>query len=360
MLAVTEEAARLNARVRAMKSRLFDRGRLNDLLDQGDLAVFIDVLLNSPYEVEMAEALTRARGADAVEEAVGRNLAATFGLLSRLAGIQEEANQPGVTRGSLTRTFFTRWDLTAVKSLVRLKHRSMESGEVARMVSPGPGLGVVALRQLAAADSVPALIGRLTTWNLRLGQTLSAALPSYSETNDPAVLEDALDRGYFCETLETLVRETDEDAALVRRVLQMEVDRINLRTLFRSVGTSERVPDERLLPGGTIPMRKLRLMAQAGDVATLMELLEPTPYRDLVEGLYQFVQTKRFGPMERMFESFILRYLKREARSNVFGLAVLVHYAWLKYNEAMDLRLIARGLARGLPRGLVREELLYG
>jgi vacuolar-type H+-ATPase subunit C/Vma6 len=72
-----------------------------------------------------------------------------------------------------------------------------------------------------------------------------------------------------------------------------------------------------------------------------------------------FVQSARFSPMDRMFDLILIRHLGREARNHFLSIATLMQYAWLKYNEAVNLRLIARGEANNLPRGRVREEMMY-
>ena len=53
----------------------------------------------------------------------------------------------------------------------------------------------------------------------------------------------------------------------------------------------------------------------------------------------------------------MMKQIRRLALKSVFGIGVFMDYAWLKYNEAVNLRLIARGVAGHLPAGRVREEL---
>ena len=36
-----------------------------------------------------------------------------------------------------------------------------------------------------------------------------------------------------------------------------------------------------------------------------------------------------------------------------------MNYVWMKYNEVINLRLIARGLAGSIPMGRVRDELYF-
>src|SRR5262245_17996812 len=71
-------AAFINARVRGMKSALLSRNDLETMLNSGRLDQIGDMLMKSPYETELAEALARYQGADAIEDAVTRNLVNTF------------------------------------------------------------------------------------------------------------------------------------------------------------------------------------------------------------------------------------------------------------------------------------------
>jgi vacuolar-type H+-ATPase subunit C/Vma6 len=45
--------------------------------------------------------------------------------------------------------------------------------------------------------------------------------------------------------------------------------------------------------------------------------------------------------------------------AHAMSFAVLMHYAWAKYNEVVNLRLIARGAAARLPLGKIREEMMH-
>jgi vacuolar-type H+-ATPase subunit C/Vma6 len=58
-------------------------------------------------------------------------------------------------------------------------------------------------------------------------------------------------------------------------------------------------------------------------------------------------------------ELAMLSKLKRGSVTEVLSIAVLMHFVWMKYNEVVNLRLIARAQARHLPSGRVREEVLF-
>ncbi len=339
-----------NARVRGMKSRLFTSAAIREMLDRDEVGHVIEVLLESSYKTEMAEALTRFQGADAVEEAVSRNLRVTRRRLIKLAeGKFEE----------LLRLFLLRDDLSSVKSLLRCKHHGFDAEAAKPYLIPGPTMPRALQEELAQSESMEALAAGLVAWNEDLCLCLQEGLEAYGETNSLPDLEEALDRSYFVENARRLGKSRDSNCQALCTQLQAEIDRINLRTLFQSFedGQDRMAAGERFLPEGALPVDFLLRMARANDAAGAMELLGSTPYRMLVEELYQLMQTHHFAPLERFFERIVLQQLRRMARSDVVGLSVVMEYSWLKYNEILNLRLVARGLAGHLPKGRVREEL---
>lgn len=340
-----------NARVHGMKRELFTVRTVEEFLEQNDLARFVDALLESSYRTQMAEALTRYEGADAVEEAVSRNLVATFQMLqSRAHGEFSE----------LVDIFLGRWDLMAVKSLLRCRHHGVQGAGAGGTLIPGPTLTPPLLADFGEADSMESLVRMLAAWNRGLCGSLLRAYPAYVESNDLAVLEEALDRAYFSGNAAKLKARDDEDSRMLRAQLQAEIDRINLRTVFQHIDTKGELGESlesRFLSQGSLPKTLLRQMASSSDPATAMALLAKTRYSSLVEELYQLLQTGRFSPMERYFERVLMKQVRRNARNNVFGIGVMMDYVWMKYNEVVNLRLIARGLAGNLPAGRVRDEL---
>jgi ATP synthase A1 C subunit len=353
---VDPHAAYINARIRGKRSQLLTRNQFEQLLDQDDLQAVVDFLLASTYETDMAEALTQYEGADAVEEAVSRNVVRTLQHILKMT--QEDYRR-------MAGLFLVRWDLIAVKSLLRLRHHGIDAASGpdagAGDLFPGPTLTVALQNDLAQRDSMESLVGGLAAWNSELCGVLVDRLGAYQEGNDLSVLEDALDRNYFVNTVRKLEGSEDPNAAIVRKTLRMEIDRMNLRTVFRYIG-SDLTPEyleQRLLPQGLVSLDTLRQMAAARNAEQAMEFLGGTAYSSLVERLYEYVQSGKFSPFERLFEHMLLDELRKESRQQVFSLALFMHYAWLKYNEVLNLRMLARGEARHLPRGRIREEMLY-
>jgi len=340
-----------NARVHGMKRDLFQSRAIDEFLEQGELTRFTDALLDSAYRTEMAEALTRYQGADAVEEAVSRNLVTTFQtLLSRAHGEFKE----------LVQLFLARWDLMAVKSLLRCRHHGLGGGATGSALIPGPRLTPPIIADMVELDSMESLVRALAAWNRELCGCLTKVLPAYQDDQKLSTLEEALDRAYFTENAKRLKSVEDEDSQILRSQLQAEIDRINLRTVFQHIDNKGELGDsldDRLLGQGSLPKTLLRQMATASTPDAAMEFLGRTRYSSLVEELYQLLQTGRFSPMERFFERVLMKNVRQSARNSVFGIGVMMDFAWMKYNEVVNLRLVARGLAGNLPKGRVRDEM---
>lgn len=344
--------AYMNARVRALKSHLFSRAQIEELLRQDDLERMTNVLLDSVYHTELTEALSRFKGADAIEEAVTRHLVTISQML-----VSRAEDRPR----ELLVTLLTRWDLRNVKSLLRIRHHKVPAREAAHLLMPGADMSPAFQRKLADAESMEELVGQLVAWNPDLCSGLAKALPEYQETHKLAVLEEALDRQYFVDNAHRLAQSSDENDQLLHYFLQLEIDLINLRLALQRLRLEREapIPEERFLPEGTLSPRVMARLGAVPDAGAAAEMLKGTRYDDFVEALYQFMQTKRFSPVERLFERVLMNELRKLAIREPLGLGVVMDFAWRKYNEGINLRLVARGLAGHLPAGRVREELVF-
>ena len=352
MARIDKFASYMNARVRGMKSVLLSRAELDGFLQRADVGAMAESLLSSPYEVEMAESMTRYQGADAVEDAVARNLIEVFARLRRVAGGNHK---------SVVELFLARWDLMAVKSLLRARHREQDFSTAEKMLFPAPGMPMAVLHEMAAQDTMEKLIRGLSGWNSRLCGKLLAALPTYQEENNLRVLEEVLDRAYFVDNVRRFGAAKGADSRFLLSSLRMEIDRINLRILLvpRPEGTTPEDVLRHVLPRGTLRDSVLRDIAASPSPERVLGQLEGTAYAAFAESVTSFIETGKFSRLERSFESAILARLKRAAQQQGLGVAVLMHYAWLKYNEIMNLRMIARGISAGLPQARIEEEIVH-
>ncbi len=342
----------INAYSRGLKSSLLKPGELSAVLDSGRLEAVSDLLLKSPYEAEAAEALSRFQGVDAIDDALARNLVNTFVRIKAMC--REEMAQ-------LADIFIGRWDLLAVKSLLRNRHSGVSAVESSASLVPGISMSPAVYRELAAQESMEGLIRGLAAWDPRLCGGLLQAFTGYQESRNLRVLEETIDRGYFLNSLGRLGCYRSNDATFLKELLRAEIDRINLRRLFepRPEGVTADDVLREMLPRGVLTPATLRDIAAAGSPERAAEVMSRTPYGDMAEALAVFAQTGRFSALERQFELKFIERLRRAVQRQNLGLASLLRYAWLKYNEVTNLRIIAHGIAARLPKARLEQELLY-
>lgn len=335
----------INARVRAMKSRLLEPGRIEELLALPTLDAFIQALSNSPYGREMAEALSRHSGLRAVDAALGQNFHRTTTKILSFAD-----GRPRV----LIALILMRWDLANVRVLLRGKH--FESGEerILESLLPAGPLSEAALKELAGADSVEDVIAGLTGQDHPFAPVLAEALKSYQDARDLLHLELALDRFYATYGLR-LTEGRGHNERVVRTLLQADIDAANIKTAVKLQREKALTDDAKLrffIPGGAAVTDKhfLALTDPAAMDRTVRQLrLAGFPIKTVTEDAVVF---------ERAIDDEMNRTQRALYLGDPLGIDIVVAYLAMKANEVSNLRLVARSKALGLTRDRVREELV--
>ena len=345
----------LNARIHARRSELLTKPRYEEMLQCGDVAGIVRCLLGNPfYEKDMAEALLHGEGANAVEEAAGRNLDREFELLTRIV-----RREP--LRAEAMMYFLHRWDLAAIKSLLRRGIRGESAGRFGLVTGPSlpwPVMERYAAQANTLEATVQMLAGQFPSLCGRLPRLLASRNEEQHGAEAVAVLETALDRRYFERCADFMW--TGPRLAPVRAYLRLEVDRINLRSMLADLlyGANSAEGHGPWLRGGLVDAAALDAFAASGSLEQATILLENTSYRALHQVFTRVQQTGQLGALDRRFEMFFVERLGKMVHQDPYGLSLFMNYVWLKWLECANLRVLARGVEAGLPSGRVREELI--
>ena len=228
--------------------------------------------------------------------------------------------------------------------------------------SPAGRLERPLLKELARQSEIKDFLDMLTTWNVEYVEPISNNLKQYLRNKDLAALEYALDSFYFQKNLERLEGD-DENHHQVRSVLAAEIDLINVMTTLRTVneGIGAEKGETLLLTHGTLEREFLLALLRCKKPVDILEKLERTQYAYAVEkGILLFGETGNISIIEKFIEEIHIRKcVKMFYRGSPLGISVAIGYIWLKRNEFLNIRLIARGLAHGMPVNAIREELVF-
>src|SRR5207253_6955678 len=173
----------INARVKVMKSHLLPPSRVEELLASQDLEAFIQALSDTPYNMELQEALSRFRGARAVDEALAQNFYhATRRILSFADGPPRRQIE----------VVLLRYDLQNIRAIVRGRHTGKTEDEILATVYPGGVLSEGQLRELLQQPDLRAIADTLVTWMHPLGRALREGVDAAQRSGSLIDIELAL------------------------------------------------------------------------------------------------------------------------------------------------------------------------
>jgi V/A-type H+-transporting ATPase subunit C len=344
----------INARMRGMKSRLLTHRALDDLIMRPDLESLITDLENSPYRDDLIEAKGRLSGIDCVETALRQNFIKTFRKIQTFTRQEEEAKQYIII-------FLHRWDVQNIKTILRGKNIHATNEEILECLVPAGELDEVTLKELLKQTDVKAVIDLLATWRIRYAKPLTGSFAEFVKTRDLAVLECALDRYYYADALSSVSAPTYNNN-LIRDLLALEVDVVNLRTVLRMVRDRVDPADaERyIIAGGReFDLRKLRHLLTLTTIEDVVKALVATRYRFLSGIPESAIRTQKISVIEKELERYLIKKGVGAFLLDPLSVGSVIGYFWAKYNEITNIRIISRCKTADFPVEHLKEELVY-
>jgi V/A-type H+-transporting ATPase subunit C len=290
--------------------------------------------------------------ADAVETALCENVRAAFTKMLAIA-------PPEPRR--LIALQLNRWDVANVLALVRGKLRGAGPRELFAAVLPIGELNEIQLGELSAEADVANLADALPTWKHAFAFALRRAIHECGEQENLAALEDALYRGYFQWALAQLTAE-DPRHGPVRESLRLQIDLVNVLVQLELIrdresgGSRESITP---VPGGKLPWGTLAELGARDTLVSAFEMLSSTYFAPGIErGILSYGQAQSLAVMERFLESVVIAHGCRLFRLDMLSAAVPIGFLWRKYNELVNLRLLARGIRYRMPANAMREGMV--
>jgi len=341
-----------NARVRGMRSRLLTTHVFEELMAVSDLNKIIQQLIDTEYGPDIETTIIHGRTPAAVDEAFRANMVGTF---QKVMGfLNAEAY-------GLVGTLLGRWDLFNIKSIVRGKHMHLMPEEIEDGLYAVGALSPAELHVLVQLEDIRAVVDTLVTWGSPYAEPLRSGLVGYGEAGNLATLELALDR-YYSSWAAKRLSGRRANAVLARRILGLQVDSINLLTIFRLLKNDIGGVDPNIfyLPGGAhVGQELFTSMTGLSDVDEVLNALKATPYaRQLDAVITSYVEEGSLSVFERALEDYVMRKALDSGRGDPLGVGITIAYLWAKQNEITNLRIIVKGTAVGMPPDRMRKELI--
>ncbi|HLW58763.1 MAG TPA: V-type ATPase subunit [bacterium] len=333
----------INARVKVMKSHLLPQGRLEELLQAADLDTFIQGLTETPYNLELQEALSRFTGLRAVDEALSQNFYhATRRILSFADGPPRRQIE----------VVLLRYDLQNLRAIVRGRHSGRAEEEILATLYPGGVLSEAKLRELLQQPDLRAIADTLVIWMHPLGRALRAGVDAAQRSGSLVDIELALDRAYAQHGLRVADGEGDGEATF-RRFLGAEITATNVKTALKLRRMKELSREERerffIIGGGLSAAQFLTLADPQSSLA------ETTGLR--LVGV-ELTGTDNLLEVERAIDRATQRRAAQLSLGDPLALDVVIGYLTRKAAEVSNLRVIAHARLLGLSADVARQELV--
>jgi vacuolar-type H+-ATPase subunit C/Vma6 len=214
-----------NARLRAMKARLFSEQQLAELMAAGSVAAFLNALTKTAYRPVVEAALLHHQELAALHQAMRRDLIATAAKIHTFFSERER---------ELVALVLRRYDVQNVKTTLRGLARHLPSEEILNATLPLGDLLSPELMALAGSEDVRAAVDLLATWLFPAASIVRQNLAS------SAAMEVALERWYVQMVLDAPVAK----GTILPEAIKLEADVMNILTALRLADVATKQPGE--------------------------------------------------------------------------------------------------------------------
>ncbi|MFN8472549.1 MAG: V-type ATPase subunit [Anaerolineae bacterium] len=337
-----------NARLRAMRSRLFDNRAYDDMLGLTRIDDVIAWLDQSTWADDIEAALARYMGLRVVMEAARLNLTRTYARIRSF--LEGEASR-------LLDVLLARWDLANLKVILRSQRAGVAPDTILEMLTPAGALDEAALRLLARQPDAEAMVNALRLWDAAYAGIVRDAVQEAGAREDPAALDYCLDRSFYKGLLAAL-RPDHENDDLVRQALAREIDSANVAAALRLRAAGASVAEEGargfFLPGGSLSVQWLAALTHVERDEAVLAWLRETPLWEAVAHVERLDVVVVQSALDRACAAYQVGFFRRSGLS----IAPVIAYIAAKNAEAANVRLIAQAVALGVARSRVEPDLV--
>lgn len=350
-----------NARIRSLKSQLFDSYFLKSLAACETVDEIINILSETIYGQDINQAVYLMKGVRGIENGLRNHLVRHVDFLKNKV-LSKKAL-------FLCMPLLERWDVYNIKVILRAHHAGRPLSEMEESFVPLGRLNMTALEELAKTVELKEMINMIHTFGLPYHEPLRANLNEYMAERNLQKYETELDRFYF-ETARRRVLSRffkvfdrfDQNKMFVIKMLSLEIDIVNLMTALRTspVLIEEEDAKKLFIKGGRQIDLNLFLDLYREDsleesLKKLSETIFASKIRKAVEDAYT---TGFISPIQRALEELLIDEAHNLFKAYPLSIAPVIAYLWSKYNEVVNLRIIIRCKEAEIPTEKILKSLI--
>ena len=332
-----------------MRALLFRRDDYHKMLKMGfsEIAKFLQ---ESHYRKEINELATHYSGADLLELALTRNLAASFKKLMRISSYEI---------GLLVRECAKRKDIEDIKTILRGKFTNTDDKLIINSITAAGTLSYAFLASLLKKGSIEEILKGNSLVDFSL---LKGGLKDLNEKKNLISIENALDRHYYASLIQFSDR-LPKEGALFRDFLLKEVEILNILTLLRlkkAKFDKAAIKDFIIMSGNKAKDSKMIGMADADDLDELSKSLAKIEYGLIIaKGIEELKKNNSLIALETELYKYLLRQSILFMHQHPLSVDVILGYMFAKDIEARNLKIIVKGKQLGLKEDFIESQLIF-
>lgn len=332
-----------------MRSLLFRKEDYHKMLKM-EFSEIAQFLQHSHYRREINELATHYSGADLLELALNRNLAASFKKLMRISSYE---------LGLLIKEYAKRKDIEDIKTILRGRFTNTDEKLILNSITAAGTLSHDFLASLLKKESIEDILkgNGLVEFSL-----FKDGLSELKEKNTLVGIENALDKYYYSHLIQ-FSGMLPKEGALFRNFLLKEVEILNILTLFRlkkAKFDKDFIKGSIILPGGKTKDSKIMALANVDDLDELSETLAKTEYKNIIaKGIEDFKKSNSLITLETELYKYLLRQSILFMHQHPLSIDLILGYMFAKDVEVRNLRIIVKGKQLGLKEEFIESQLVY-
>ena len=317
-------------RVRAMETRLLDRGKIDRMVEAKNAEEALKILGESEY----AEYVAELGSVFDYEQMLKSEQRRIFVELRKI-----------IPNPIIIGLFAKKFDYHNLKVLFKANKLQQERAELLI-----PDVGNIPVAELVRS------VNEEDYSNLppHMRQAAQLLTEQFRLQPDPQLVDIWLDRAMYAD----IIADTEiVGSPFLTGYFKSQIDLINIKTFIRikRLNLSKEFLEEALLPGGDVNIVKLAQLVEPLEV--LIDRLAYTPYGRVVEeGIESYQKTDTLTRYEKLADDFLVQYTK-QAKYITFGLEPIIGYLLAKENELKMIRIVMVGKINELPVEEIKERL---
>lgn len=337
------------ARVKSRKAFLLKRDAYLKMLAMRDATQIIRFLSEGTYKKEIDELSKKYEGYQLIEISAYRAMARDCkSILSFTTG---EAHD-------MMAMYLKRWDIWNLKNIIRGIRYNAREEEIMEEMVPAGKLDDGEIRKLVKIRSLKEIAESIPIRDYCEEIEMSSRC---SDTEYPEI-EAELYKKYYTNLQNYLMNVKSKDRGAFLNFIKMEVDAENLKVLSRLkvTNTDPTTIKKFIIPGGKeIVEEKLARLLSAENISEFTnEMNTISFYQNIKDGIEELKAKKSVHKLSLDLTRHLIKFSEKFAYLNPISVLPMINYLVLKWNEVLNIKIIARGKQINLPSDTIMEMLV--